>query len=55
MPWDELLNHEDEPFGLSFSPMCGVQPSITLKAAIVHACDNQNGTLFDSLVDYEIA
>jgi len=27
--------------------MCGVQPSITLKAAIVHACDNQNGTLFD--------
>ncbi|KAG2033623.1 CHAT domain-containing protein [Suillus americanus] len=53
--WDELLNHGDEPFKLSFPPVCGIHPSLTLKAAIVHACDGQDGTMFHSLVDCEIA
>ncbi|KAG1824270.1 CHAT domain-containing protein [Suillus variegatus] len=55
MLWDELLDHGDEPFDLSFSSVRGVHPSIKLKAAIVHACDNQDDALFDSLIDCEIA
>ncbi|KAG1824272.1 hypothetical protein EV424DRAFT_719826 [Suillus variegatus] len=55
MSWDELLDHGDEPFDLSFPPVCGVRPSIKLKAAIVHACDDQDDALFDSLVDCKIA
>ncbi|KAG2136723.1 CHAT domain-containing protein [Suillus clintonianus] len=47
--WDELLNHANEPFELSFPPVCGVHPSLTLKTAVVHACDNQAGTLFDTV------
>ncbi|KAG1795598.1 CHAT domain-containing protein [Suillus variegatus] len=53
--WDELLDHEDHPFDLSFRAVRGVKPSIKLKVAVVHACDDQNGALFDSLVDCEIA
>jgi hypothetical protein len=30
---------------LSFSPVRGVCPSLTLKVAAVHACDNQDGAL----------
>ncbi|KAG1850081.1 CHAT domain-containing protein [Suillus tomentosus] len=55
MSWDELLDHGDHPFDLSFRAVRGVQPSITLKVAVVHAWDNQNGGLFNSLVDCEIA
>ncbi|KAG1897208.1 CHAT domain-containing protein [Suillus fuscotomentosus] len=55
MSWDEVLDHGDHPFDLSFPVMRGVQPSITLKVAVVHAWDDQNGTLFDSLVDCKIA
>ncbi|KAG1827899.1 CHAT domain-containing protein [Suillus variegatus] len=55
MSWDKLLNHGDHPFDLSFRAVRGVQPSITLKVAVVHAWDDQNGALFDSLVDCEIA
>ncbi|KAG1897192.1 CHAT domain-containing protein [Suillus fuscotomentosus] len=55
MSWDELLDHGDQPFDLSFRAVRGVQPSITLKVAVVHAWDNQNGGLFNSLVDCEIA
>ncbi|KAG1877227.1 CHAT domain-containing protein [Suillus subluteus] len=55
MSWDELLDHGDEPFVLSFPPVRGVHPSLTLKAAVVHTCDNQDGALSDSLVDCEIA
>lgn len=50
--WDELLNHGDKPFG--FQPVLGVHPSLTLKASVVHACNDQDGTLFDSLKDCEI-
>ncbi|KAG2114104.1 CHAT domain-containing protein [Suillus cothurnatus] len=55
MSWDELLNHGDEPFDISFPPVRDVHPSLTLKIAIVHACDNQNGTLSNSLLDSKIA
>ncbi|KAG2089825.1 hypothetical protein BD769DRAFT_1525801 [Suillus cothurnatus] len=47
MSWDELLDHGDEPFDLSFPSVRGVRPSLTLKAAYVHTCDNQNGALSD--------
>ncbi|KAG2131900.1 CHAT domain-containing protein [Suillus cothurnatus] len=55
MSWDELLNHGDEPFDISFPPVRDVYPSLTLKIAIVHACDNQNGALSNSLLDSKIA
>ncbi|KAG1788957.1 CHAT domain-containing protein [Suillus plorans] len=55
MSWDELLDHGDHPFDLSFPAVRGVQPFITLKVAVLHAWDNQNGALFDALVDCEIA
>ncbi|KAG1775510.1 CHAT domain-containing protein [Suillus placidus] len=53
--WDELLNYGDEPFELSFPSICGYHPSLTLKAAVLHPCDDHDGALFDSLVDCEIA
>ncbi|KAG2133464.1 CHAT domain-containing protein [Suillus cothurnatus] len=49
--WDELLDHGDEPFDVSFPPVRNVCPSLTLRAAAVHACDDQDNTLSDSLVD----
>ncbi|KAG2087688.1 uncharacterized protein F5147DRAFT_764790 [Suillus discolor] len=55
MSWDELLDHGDEPFDLLFPPVRGVHPSLKLKAAIVHACDDQDDALIDSLADCEIA
>ncbi|KAG1729596.1 CHAT domain-containing protein [Suillus occidentalis] len=55
MSWDELLNHGDEPFNLSFPPVRGVHPSLTLKAAVAQACDDLEGALPDSLADCEIA
>ncbi|KAG1817651.1 uncharacterized protein BJ212DRAFT_1480212 [Suillus subaureus] len=45
MLWNKLLHHGDEPFDLSFPPMHGACPSLTLKVAIIHACDNQDGAL----------
>ncbi|KAG2099251.1 CHAT domain-containing protein [Suillus discolor] len=55
MLWNELLDHGDHPFDLFFPAVRDVQPSITLKVVVVHAWDDQNGALFDSLVDCEIA
>ncbi|KAG1731548.1 CHAT domain-containing protein [Suillus lakei] len=55
MSWDEVLDHGDEAFELSFPPVHGTCPSLTLKAAAVHPCDDQDGGLFDSIVDCEIA
>ncbi|KAG1758634.1 CHAT domain-containing protein [Suillus occidentalis] len=54
MSWDEVLSHGDEPFDISFPPVRGVHPSLTLKAAVVHGCDDQDGALPDSLADCEI-
>ncbi|KAG1799308.1 uncharacterized protein HD556DRAFT_1457785 [Suillus plorans] len=53
-PWDRLLDHGDELFDLFFPSMCGVPTSLTLKATVVRACDDQDGVFFDSLVDCEI-
>ncbi|KAG1758645.1 CHAT domain-containing protein [Suillus occidentalis] len=53
--WDELLDHGDEPFDLFFPPVHDVHPSLTLKAAVLHTCDDQDRTIFDTLVDCEIA
>ncbi|KAG2342318.1 TPR-like protein [Suillus weaverae] len=52
LSWDDLLNHGDEPFDISFPPVRGVHPSLKLKTAIVHACDD---ALSDFLVDCGIA
>lgn len=37
--WHDLLDHGDEPF----------------EAAVVHTCYNQDGALFDSIVECEVA
>ncbi|KAG1775501.1 CHAT domain-containing protein [Suillus placidus] len=55
MSWDELLDHGDESFDISFPPVCDVHPSLTLKAAVVYACDHLDGALSDSLLDCDIA
>ncbi|KAG1726224.1 hypothetical protein EDB19DRAFT_1833521 [Suillus lakei] len=47
MSRDELLNHGDEPFDLTFPPIRGVHPSLTLKAAVVQTCDYHDGSLLD--------
>ncbi|KAG0704972.1 CHAT domain-containing protein [Suillus ampliporus] len=52
---DELLRHGNEPFNLSFPPVRGVHPSLRLKAAVTHPCENQDDALFDSVIDCEIA
>ncbi|KAG1730513.1 CHAT domain-containing protein [Suillus paluster] len=53
--WNDLRDHGDEPFDLSFPPIRGVCPSLTLKAASVHACSNDDGDLFDCTIDCEAA
>ncbi|KAG1753662.1 CHAT domain-containing protein [Suillus paluster] len=55
MSWDELLGHGDEPFEMSFPLVRGVHPSVTLKAAAVNGCGNNNGELLNLIVDCEIA
>ncbi|KAG2341559.1 TPR-like protein [Suillus weaverae] len=52
LSWDDLLNHGDEPFNISFSSVRSVHPSLTLKVAVVHACDE---ALSDFLVDCKVA
>ncbi|KAG1823771.1 CHAT domain-containing protein [Suillus subaureus] len=55
MSWDELLGHGDESFDLFFPPIRGACPSLTLKAVVVHACDDQDSALSDSPVYSDIA
>ncbi|KAG2040035.1 CHAT domain-containing protein [Suillus americanus] len=52
--WDELLDHGDESFVLSFPSVGGVHPSLMLKAVVVHTFDNKDGALSDSPVDCKI-
>ncbi|KAG1862750.1 hypothetical protein DFJ58DRAFT_225456 [Suillus subalutaceus] len=52
--WDELLDHGNEPFDISFPSVDGVHPSLTLKATVLHDCDNQDSALFDSIVECQI-
>ncbi|KAG1804313.1 uncharacterized protein BJ212DRAFT_1545638 [Suillus subaureus] len=40
-----LLHHGDKPFDLSFPPVHGAYPSLILKVAVIHACDNQDDAL----------
>ncbi|KAG2340336.1 hypothetical protein BDR05DRAFT_950430 [Suillus weaverae] len=55
----ESLNHcrmNYKPLtNISFPPVCGVQPFLALMAAAVHAYQNQQGALFDSVIEYSIA
>ncbi|KAG1724197.1 CHAT domain-containing protein [Suillus paluster] len=53
--WDKLLRHGNEPFELSFPLVRGVHPSVTLKAAAVNGCGNNNGELLNPIVDCKIA
>ncbi|KAG1862765.1 CHAT domain-containing protein [Suillus subalutaceus] len=54
-PWKDLLDSGDEPFDISFPPVRDVRPSLTLKTAVVHVSDNQDGALFDSIDECSIA
>ncbi|KAG1759912.1 hypothetical protein EDD22DRAFT_992651 [Suillus occidentalis] len=47
MSWDDVLNHGGEPFDLSFPPMRVVRPSLSLKAAVLQACNDQDSALPD--------
>ncbi|KAG1749483.1 CHAT domain-containing protein [Suillus lakei] len=40
MSWDELLDRGNEPFELYFSSVHGNRPSLTLRATLLHPCDN---------------
>ncbi|KAG1844816.1 CHAT domain-containing protein [Suillus subalutaceus] len=53
--WDELLDRGDQSFDISFPPVGDYHPSLTLKAAVIHPCENQNSALFDSIVECDIA
>ncbi|KAG1797950.1 CHAT domain-containing protein [Suillus subaureus] len=55
MSLDALLNHGNEPFDISFPSVRGVHPSLTLKATVLHNCDNQDNALFDSIIECDIA
>ncbi|KIK32118.1 hypothetical protein CY34DRAFT_19276 [Suillus luteus UH-Slu-Lm8-n1] len=52
--WDALLDHGHEPFDISFPPIRGVHPSLTLKATVLHSCNNQDSALLDSIVECQI-
>ncbi|KAG2083846.1 CHAT domain-containing protein [Suillus cothurnatus] len=52
--WDALLDHGNEPFDISFPSVDGVHPSLTLKATVLHDCDNQDSALLDSIVECQI-
>ncbi|KAG2360934.1 CHAT domain-containing protein [Suillus spraguei] len=50
--WDKLLDDGDEAFSESILPTClDIHPSLTLKAGVVHTCNEQDSTLSDPLVD----
>ncbi|KAG1780660.1 CHAT domain-containing protein [Suillus placidus] len=53
--WDELLDRGDEPFDISFPPVGDMHPSLTLKAAVLPSCDNQDRAPLDFIVECDIA
>ncbi|KAG2366420.1 CHAT domain-containing protein [Suillus spraguei] len=55
MSWERLLNRGAKPFDLSFSPIRGVCPSLTLKVASAITCANDASELSDSIDDCRIA
>jgi hypothetical protein len=52
--WDALLDHGNEPFDIFFPSVRGVHPSLTLKATVLHDCENQDSALLDSIVECQI-
>ncbi|KAG1869923.1 CHAT domain-containing protein [Suillus subluteus] len=52
---DELLDHGNEPFDISFPSVDGDHPSLTLKATVLRDCDNEDSALFDSIIECQIA
>ncbi|KAG2344404.1 hypothetical protein BDR05DRAFT_183681 [Suillus weaverae] len=53
--WDELLNRGDEPFDISLPPVGDIHPSLTLKTAVLHPCDNHDSAPLDSIDECDIA
>ncbi|KAG0695706.1 CHAT domain-containing protein [Suillus ampliporus] len=47
LSWDELFDHGDEPFDLSFPPIEDICPSLTLKVALAHPCGHDDGVSLD--------
>ncbi|KAG2360634.1 hypothetical protein BDR07DRAFT_1486761 [Suillus spraguei] len=53
--WDALLGHGNEPFDISFPPVRGVRPCLTLKVTVLHSSDNRGSALLDSITESGIA
>ncbi|KAG2068527.1 hypothetical protein BDR04DRAFT_1079298 [Suillus decipiens] len=53
--WAALLDRGNEPFDISFPPVRGVCPCLTLKAAVLQPSDNQDIALLNSIAECEIA
>ncbi|KAG2068524.1 hypothetical protein BDR04DRAFT_770237, partial [Suillus decipiens] len=53
--WSALLDRGNEPFDISFPPVHGIRPSLTLKATVLQPSDNQDSALLDSIAECEIA
>ncbi|KAG2066888.1 hypothetical protein BDR04DRAFT_1120822 [Suillus decipiens] len=49
--WDAPLAYGN----IAFPPVCGARPCLTLKATVLHPCDNQDSALLESIAEYEIA
>ncbi|KAG0697804.1 hypothetical protein DFH29DRAFT_132507 [Suillus ampliporus] len=55
MSLNELLDHGDQPFDVSFPSIGDICPSLTLKVAFVHTCGHDDNTPLDSIVECAIA
>ncbi|KAG0699121.1 CHAT domain-containing protein [Suillus ampliporus] len=53
--WNELLDHGDAPFDLSFPPIADICPSLMMKVAFGGTFGHDDGELFDSIIEYDIA
>ncbi|KAG1741556.1 uncharacterized protein EDB91DRAFT_1248103 [Suillus paluster] len=53
--WDELLDHDNEPFDLSLPPFEDFCPSLTLKVTLVHPCGHDDSVLLNPIIESEIA
>lgn len=49
-----FTHHAHELFDITLPPIRGVHPSLTLKATVLHPCDNQDSALLDSIVECQI-
>ncbi|KAG1724646.1 CHAT domain-containing protein [Suillus paluster] len=53
--WNELLDHGDQPFDISFPTVDHTCPSLTLKVAFVGPCGQDDGALLESIIECNIA